>query len=578
MAESGLGRVRQMVLQFQQDQPTAHSLLTRGVSGDGRHTQAPAVIVSSAVILAKLSLVASFPERSHCLAYKGGPLCTGAGLDSYVSKDREFLGNEASQRLLPMSLHSLERVHRQLPALLRRGAARESIDSVPSLLDGLGDLAEEHNPCAALVLSTLAHAYYFAPEETGTVALPHHIDGAWDSVCRRLCRPFTRRVIADDILNNARAVQTYSERNYQLASSAFNIIEERVTSGVQGAMELEFAPALSLMAEVQTHISAQDDIRIAACLERISAAIRNCTTAFLDITPQATPKGFDPVIWTKTYPAMGKVIREGELGNSGVDAPLFQALDCFFGQEERHDDFRGMQSDRRKTLPQNVQVILEALEASVAVREYVEKSNSVRLRAAFCATLQLYMRLLEWHRVKAVGMTRVLLGSGKHATSTGVKSGANPATIAPVPSPTVMLNQKMKAGIKAGMDSWDLFQTATVTALSIGDLSSSRTLSSKTALPLEAGDRIQVWPRKGPKRQQHAVSSLETAVRAHNALTNNTAFSADSKVPFYAYCNTLMMRAEQGLVALKHATEHAEMGIPVGHAQKEGDCLPNTKS
>jgi hypothetical protein len=96
MAESGLGRVRQMVLQFQQDQPTAHSLSTRGVSGDGPHTQAPAVIVPSAVILAKLSLVASFPERSHCLPNKGGPLYTRAGLDGYVSKDRGFLGNEAS--------------------------------------------------------------------------------------------------------------------------------------------------------------------------------------------------------------------------------------------------------------------------------------------------------------------------------------------------------------------------------------------------------------------------------------------------------------------------------------------------
>lgn len=461
-----------------------------------------------------LLLANSFSKRSHQFTYDDCCLYVGPGLDGYVSKRRGFLGDENSQQPLPLSLQPLERVHGQLPILLRRGAVRKAVDSMPSLQDALVDLAREHMARAALLLSTLAHAYYFAPEVLGTAPLPSQIDDAWVELCQCLRRKFTGRVMADDILNNFRV--SHRDTDYRLASSAFDIVEEKCTMGVQGAMELNFAPALTRMAEAQTFILAKDHEGTARCLEQISAVIRECSKVFLNITPQAAPQSFDPIIWAKTYLALGKVIREGELGNSGVDAPLFQALDCFLGRETRQDDYGVMQKDRRETLPQNIQKLLDALQApSVALRPFVEKSDSVRLKAAFGATLQLYARLLEWHRVKAVGLTGVTIKSG-HESTTGVKSSG-----AFAPSPTEILSRKIKVGIKSRIGSSDPDQIGKVVGVSVGDTTTSITLSFETALPLEAGDRIQVWPRNSQESVQRIASLLEQtfgkgSVRQHH--------------------------------------------------------------
>lgn len=165
-------------------------------------TTTPTMLPQFADLFSQLSMTATMPELSFDFNFNGCVLHVGPGLDGRVSKDFGSLGDESSQHPLPMALNLLEQVHGKLPVLLRRGTVREAINSLPSLQDQLNDLEQKHTARVALLLSTLAHVYHFASSDVAKVPLSPHIENAWAEICRRLERPLTGRVVADELLNN----------------------------------------------------------------------------------------------------------------------------------------------------------------------------------------------------------------------------------------------------------------------------------------------------------------------------------------------------------------------------------------
>jgi hypothetical protein len=406
-------------------------------------------------------------------------------------------------------------MNQQLSTLIRQGRVRSAIDSMPPVTMGkFHELPHEYLTRASCILSSLAHAYFFGlgEDERHRLQLPTHIDDAWSTVCQRLGRPFTGRVIADDILNN---VITDQELNsFQLSIPIFDTPEERLTSGLQGFMEAEFAPALTIMSDAHSHVLANDEEAVAECLEQLSAVIICCAKIFKEITPHAnTDSAFDPIIWVKSYPAMGNPIRKEELGNSGADSPLFHALDSFLGREPQEGDLREMQMERRETLPRIIREFLKALEdPSVSIRRFVEGSVSTRLQSTFDATVQLYLWFLERHRVKAVGITGVSLASGRHKTSSGVKSsgpGAHKTINPPGLGPVQMLNQQMKLGMLSRLGKRDPWQVATIKKTSRGSHCDSILIEFRAAMPIQPGDHVQVFPTHDDDEVKEAVSALK---------------------------------------------------------------------
>ncbi|GKT48764.1 cytochrome b5-like reductase apf12 [Colletotrichum spaethianum] len=314
--------------------------------------------------------------------------------------------------------------------------------------------------------------------DDGRPQLPRHVLSAWERVCRQLGRPLTGRVPADDVLNNAVGNDSFS-----LSSTYFGLPEERLSSGLQGTMEAVFAPALSAMALAQSGVLADQPDLVAHCLESLAARIVKCAHVFEAMTPRDTAH-FDPVVWIKTYPAMGRAVTSGELGNSGVDAPLFHALDAFIGRQDVKGDLKGMQSDRRATLPANIRAFLDALgDGAGSVKDYVaavpsrqqhlspeEQSQYQHLSAAWDGLLQMYIWFLERHRVKAVGVTGVSLNTGRHSTSTGVKSSDQDKGAAggkPKMRPETMLSMQMKKGMASRLGGRPLWQNAHVQSQSV---------------------------------------------------------------------------------------------------------------
>ncbi|KAI8307266.1 Cytochrome b5-like reductase apf12 [Colletotrichum sp. SAR11_59] len=327
----------------------------------------------------------------------------------------------------------------------------------------------------------------------------------------------TGRVPADDVLNNA-----VGDNSFSLKSTYFGLPEERLSSGLQGTMEVVFAPALSSMALAQNSVLANQPDQVARCLESVAARIVKCAHVFDAMTPRDTAN-FDPVVWIKTYPAMGRAVTSGELGNSGVDAPLFHALDVFIGRQQVKGDLRGMQSDRRATLPTNIRAFLDALgDDAGSVRDYVaaaraqlnhvpseEQAQYKHLSAAWDGLLQLYVWFLERHRVKAVGITGVTLNTGRHSTSSGVKSGDQDKAMKdgkPKMRPEAMLSMQMKKGMVSRLGGRPLWQDAYVQSHSVYRGSVVVAVKLDATLPLEPGDRVQVWPPRKRKTLNRASS------------------------------------------------------------------------
>lgn len=146
----------------------------------------------------------------------------GKGLDGCFNHTRGFLGDQNSQQgvlttrgrastrpeqRLPASLEAWEAVHDNLSRLLRSGQVRQAVDALGERAAGgrdpWDDLEQHHLARAALVLSSLAHAYMFGQDQgkcKGAAArdqLPRHVVSKWEKVCAELGRSFTGRVRTD---------------------------------------------------------------------------------------------------------------------------------------------------------------------------------------------------------------------------------------------------------------------------------------------------------------------------------------------------------------------------------------------
>ncbi|KAK2017446.1 cytochrome b5-like Heme/Steroid binding domain-containing protein [Colletotrichum eremochloae] len=493
----------------------------------GTATPPPETLASLAVELFGGSSTTEFKfQRPGSPQAETQTLRFGTGLDGCFTRTRGFLGGQETQQIrvtahnnamtssgqrLPASLEAWEVVHESLPRLLREGRVRQAVDALGERTSGAGDawgdLEQRHLTRAALVLSALAHAYMYGKEQgkgkdkedNGRLQLPRHVLDPWE------------RVPADDVLNNA-----LGNDSFGLRSTYFDLPEERLSSGLQGRMEAVFAPALSDMALAKSGVLADQPELVAHCLESLAARIVECAQVFDAMTPRDTAH-FDPVVWIKTYPAMGRPVTSGELGNSGVDAPLFHALDAFIDRQNVKGDLKGMQADRRATLPANIRAFLDALgDQAGSVREYAaaaharklhlpsgKQSQYQHLSAAWDGFLQMYVWFLEQHRVKAVGITGVSLNTGRHSTSSGVKSAdqARCATAArPEMRPETMLSMQMKKGMASRLAGRPLWQDARVQSQKRYHGSVEVTVRLDANLPLEPGDRVQIWPPRKRKK------------------------------------------------------------------------------
>jgi ferredoxin-NADP reductase len=318
-------------------------------------------------------------------------------------------------------------------------------------------------------------------------------------VSSRLDRPVLQRTPADDVLNNI----FLSGPTPRLGVEYFNLPEERMSAGIQVEMEHAFAPALESMGNIQKYIAVEDDPEITRELCNIMSAIVGCARVFLSTRCQNTTDGLDFVIWGATYPEIGRAVYPGALNNSGVNSPLFHALDTFIRIEDVDHELYRQQLQRRALLPLPVRLFIDALgDRRYCIRSYANNRKHSAVAAAFNALIQTYSWLLGLHRMRAVGGITIAEASGRQRTAGGMHSG-NGITLDEI------INRQMTRSIVSRIGSQPQTLAATVVAISQSGRRSSRlTLEYAFALPARAGDRIQVWPERQSADGQHRLASL----------------------------------------------------------------------
>jgi ferredoxin-NADP reductase len=369
---------------------------------------------------------------------------------------------------------------------------------------------------AAIVISSIIQSYAYEMRNLGkdisTIPLPDKLTQPWRYVCEKLGRPQTARMIADDILNN---VLRRPGRPTRTCTEYFDVQEEHMSVGLQIQMEEAFAPALEMMTSTQKSVLAGDDAAIIRELGKISQCLVSCGEVFLSVPFHHGEDGFDPVYWAKTYPEIGRPVTTGTLTNSGVNSPLFHALDAFLGTIDPKDDLHGQQITRRSILPFPVRRFIQALEdPRYSLHSYVGKSNSPSVKAAFDAVIQIYTWLLERHRWRAISAISIALASGRPRTAGGANQNQSTSPV------DEMLNHQMQAAIDVRLRGHSPSLSSNVVSVSqTGNKTTSLTLLLPCLMPVEPGDRIQVWPR-------HNVGAAEVS-QITRILDND----ADIKLP-----------------------------------------------
>jgi ferredoxin-NADP reductase len=468
---------------------------------------------------AQASLAATHPglrDRPTTLMLKGQVLrnnqravvVVGPGLDGSISVKTGFLPAYPTAHKLPHAFCAYESICTHLPELLRTERARQAIQKLIPV--DFTTLEDHFLSRAALVLSSLAHAFYFSHRVGGKpdgVPLPRPLLAGWGVVTSRLQREHPVRVAADDIFNNVRTHGHLPEPNgpLSLAIEYFKMPEEQLSAGLQGSVEARFAGCLDAMCQAQRAVFARDQAMLTKVLSEMAAHLVGCGKLVDLMSPQV----FDASVWGRTSPEMGRSIVPEELGNSGVDAPMFHALDAFLGRTRAAPgELENQQRRRARAFPATHQALIRALgDRQYSVRNFLEKEGGAQANNALHVLIQTYAWLLERHRRKAIGAISVVLAGGRTSTAGGANQSRADA-VAALPVDEILNQQMLSAAAERTVGCPSTVQAKVSGAKQITPKTLLLSLSFLTPVPLRSGDRIYIWPENTADSLQSARAIL----------------------------------------------------------------------
>lgn len=296
--------------------------------------------------------------------------------DGLLSLTHGFLPSTPPLLSLPESHKAWDDIAEKIPTLLKKYQLKKAVESLPTLPATKTFLEDKYLGRASVILSALAHAYCF---QEGRMRLPDSIEIPWQEVSTRLSRQGPMRTATDDFLYNWKFINQELENPMQLDNLEqlvpfFHEPEDRIVGLIVTLCEHAFAPAFAAICDVHDGCLNNNTQQILAGLKVLTQVVKNITSIYSQISPNPHAKFYvDPSVWAKTFALIGNSAHEGELGNSGINSPLFHVLDAFISRKSFTSNLGIQMQERAKYFPENYHSLIKLINA-FSVADYIEKS------------------------------------------------------------------------------------------------------------------------------------------------------------------------------------------------------------
>ena len=209
-----------------------------------------------------------------------------------------------------------------------------------------------------------------------------------------------------------------------------------------------FSPAILLMVQAQEAVLANDVSGLMAALLALTTVVRAVKNSFLELQVRGDCTGgknfCSAMIWGKTVAKFTSGWCQDVPGMSGLQSPMFHALDEFFGRTD-YSTFLGKEALHLRDwfAPAHRHFIASLREVSVAdfVASATVGNLNLELRGLWLGLINMYAGergLLGVHRYKVYGFLEQVFQTGRTETngnsSTSDENG-NSVSLPPVPLP-----------------------------------------------------------------------------------------------------------------------------------------------
>lgn len=459
--------------------------------------------------------------------------------EGQLSLDYGFIPHTALADELPIQFKLWDNLAASLPHMLATLTVRDNLKDIP-ILDATNSdiLPDRYLSRAALILSALAHAYFYYYKDQNKLMLPDAILIPWQQVCARIGRLKTNRNNYDTFLCNWKLNKNISIQNatiddLELLVPVFNSQDEKIFCLVNFISELRFAKAFPHIIQLLNALNKQKDDEIIKELSLLANVMTDITNELSNMSPNHLSKHFiDPVVWAKTVARMDVPVFSDVASVTGSLSPFFHVMDCLLERSIFDSKLGQDMLKMRKWLPQTHQKFITALEddlKSKSLKEYINKSDNIYLKNQYLQLQNTYLGEDGWfykHKQKVYGFMKSSFRAGRVETS-GKQTGTT--TIETEPAKSLENNFSIAIAERA---------EAKVLVCPMAKINNNSSLCKKnkvneltldisdTSINFSLGDRCAVYPKNDVSQIYHSfniINQKNSNLNAHMCihLTDN---------------------------------------------------------
>lgn len=437
----------------------------------------------------------------------------------FLSESHGFMPIRPPLTSLPASHAAWDELVADLPRRFRTMSLRRDLETLPVLGAAEAELPDEFLLRASSILSILAHAYHrIQPDLAGPT--PPSIQSPWETVTRRLGRSIPILSYIDLIMYNWRLEDPERDPPMRLANLRLLVPtvgnrEEEIFYLTQVEILGRSSPVVGALVRAQEAILRDDPEGVGRELIAMMDTLHEIMQEALpQIDPNPSSDTFvDPVIWARTVAPMAVPLDDRVQGPSGTSAPVFSALDVFFGRRDYASTLGKEVLHIREMFPVHWRDFLGAL-ARTTLADYLARCDNRTLHGLHREALATYAGdagFLGRHRLKVYGFLEIAFKAGRIKTIGGFEGRFSDRTWDEVDDE--LADSKRERGTDL-VEAWHPIEVKEVAVTHVDGSEWVKHVIldvSDTGIRYLPGDRCFVLPENRPELVQRTLDALRAS-------------------------------------------------------------------